>query len=62
VKAEAKMRYLAEQRLQPLRQILRTYEDHLKEAKNDPATEPYRSKYLAIASLGKAKKQYVLYL
>lgn len=51
------MRYLSEESLQPLRQILRSYEQHLKDAKNDPSTEPYKSKYLAIGSLEEIQKQ-----
>jgi hypothetical protein len=47
------MRYLSEANLLPLRKLLRTYEEHLKEAKSDPPTEPYKSKYLAIGCLGR---------
>ena len=54
-----RMRYLPEASLLGLRPVLRSYEDHLKEARQDPPTEPYKSKYLAIADLGRLP---VLYL
>ena len=46
------MRYIREDSLEPMRAILRSYEEQLKNAKNDPPTEPYKSKYQALASLG----------
>ena len=44
------MRYIREDSLEPMRAILRSYEEQLKNAKNDPPTEPYKSKYQALAS------------